>query len=45
MTRPYPRYRDPGVDWMGGVPEHWDVCQARLAMRRSGARQMQRGEP
>ena len=25
MTRPYPRYRDSEVDWMGEIPEHWDV--------------------
>ena len=29
MIRPYPRYRDSGVDWLGETPAHWDVCQAR----------------
>ena len=23
--RPYPAYKDSGVEWLGKVPEHWDV--------------------
>ena len=23
--RPYPRYRDSGVEWLGDVPDHWEV--------------------
>ena len=23
--RPYPAYRDSGLDWLGSVPEHWEV--------------------
>jgi len=23
--RPYPAYKDSGVEWLGEVPEHWDV--------------------
>jgi type I restriction enzyme S subunit len=23
--KPYPKYRDSGVPWLGNVPEHWDV--------------------
>ena len=23
--RPYPRYRDSGVEWLGELPEHWAV--------------------
>ena len=23
--KPYPAYRDSGVEWLGEVPEHWDV--------------------
>ena len=23
--KPYPAYRDSGVEWMGEVPEHWEV--------------------
>lgn len=25
MRRPYPNYRDSGVEWLGQVPEHWEV--------------------
>ena len=27
---PYPCYRDSGVAWLGGVPEHWDLKQLGL---------------
>ena len=23
--RPYPAYRPSGVEWLGDVPEHWEV--------------------
>jgi len=23
--KPYPRYKDSGVQWLGDVPEHWEV--------------------
>jgi len=23
----YPKYKDSGVEWLGEVPEHWDVCR------------------
>lgn len=25
MTRRYPAYRESGIDWLGEVPNHWDV--------------------
>ncbi len=25
----YERYKDSGVDWLGGVPEHWDIYRSR----------------
>ena len=25
----YPDYKDSGVEWLGEVPEHWDVCALR----------------
>lgn len=25
MTRRYPAYRESGIDWLGEVPQHWDV--------------------
>ena len=27
--RAYPRYRDSGVEWLGDVPDHWDVTRLR----------------
>ena len=29
MKHPYPRYQDSGVEWLGQVPEHWEVAQVR----------------
>ena len=26
--KPYPAYKDSGVEWLGEVPEHWDLCPA-----------------
>ena len=25
--QPYPAYKDSGVEWLGHVPEHWDVLR------------------
>jgi type I restriction enzyme S subunit len=27
MRRPYPRYRDSGVEWLGEVPDHWELMR------------------
>ena len=24
--KPYPAYKDSGVEWLGEVPEHWKVA-------------------
>ena len=29
--KPYPTYRDSGVEWIGEVPEHWEVKRLRHA--------------
>lgn len=34
----YPKYKDSGVEWLGEVPEHWDVCALKRLVR------MQSGE-
>ncbi|MGF6427330.1 hypothetical protein [Bradyrhizobium elkanii] len=26
---PYPKYKDSGVEWLGAIPEHWNVGQSR----------------
>ena len=28
-SQPYPAYKDSGVEWLGEVPEHWEVAQLR----------------
>ena len=33
--QPYPAYKDSGVEWLGKVPEHWEVVQlGRIAVAR-----------
>ena len=27
--KPYPSYKDSGVEWLGRVPEHWSVVRMR----------------
>ena len=27
--RPYPAYKPSGVEWLGDVPEHWEVRRLR----------------
>jgi type I restriction enzyme S subunit len=34
----YPKYKDSGVEWLGEVPEHWEVCALKRIVR------MQSGE-
>lgn len=35
--KPYPAYKDSGVEWLGRVPEHWDVRKLKwLASLQSG---------
>ena len=33
--RPYPRYRDSGVEWLGDVPAHWEVRRLKRSVLRS----------
>jgi len=36
--KPYPAYKDSGVEWLGQVPEHWEVLPLkRVAWFKSGA--------
>lgn len=33
----HPKYKDSGVEWLGDVPEHWEICAVkRIANLRSG---------
>ena len=34
--KPYPAYKDSGVEWLGKVPEHWDVRKLKRAVSFSG---------
>lgn len=29
----YPKYRDSGVEWLGGIPEHWEVRRLKTIAR------------
>ncbi len=31
--KPYPAYRDSGIEWLGEVPEHWEVKRLKTAAR------------
>jgi len=31
--KPYPEYRDSGVEWLGGIPAHWEVRRQRGCVR------------
>ncbi len=31
--RPYPAYKESGVEWLGAVPAHWDVWRSKRAFR------------
>ena len=32
MKRPYPNYRNSGVEWLGDIPEHWEVTRLSRMM-------------
>jgi type I restriction enzyme S subunit len=35
--KPYPRYKDSGVEWLGRVPEHWEIIKLkRIALLKAG---------
>jgi type I restriction enzyme, S subunit len=36
--KPYPKYKDSGVEWVGNVPEHWEVVASkrRISTRTGG---------
>ena len=33
--RPYPEYRDAGVEWLGEIPVHWDARRLRFVVETS----------
>ena len=36
--KPYPAYKDSGVDWLGEIPEHWSALPAKRSFRESDER-------
>ncbi len=32
-VKPYPKYKDSGLPWLGEVPEHWDVRRGKALFR------------
>lgn len=34
--KPYPVYKDSGVEWLGAVPEHWDIRSVKSLARLDG---------
>ena len=37
--KPYPTYRDSGVQWLGQVPDHWEALKLRQVLRRRTERE------
>jgi type I restriction enzyme S subunit len=33
-AKPYPAYKDSGVEWIGDIPEHWEIVQLRNVITR-----------
>lgn len=36
--KPYPKYRDSGLAWLGKVPEHWEVRRIKFLLREKNHR-------
>jgi type I restriction enzyme S subunit len=36
--KPYPTYKDSGVEWIGGIPSHWDVKRLKYLARMTDER-------
>jgi len=43
--KPYPEYKDSGVQWLGEVPAHWDVTRAKRAFALRNGATPASGEP
>lgn len=42
--KPYPAYKDSGVEWLGRVPERWNVQRAKHVLRQSHERSREGAE-
>ncbi len=36
--KPYPKYRNSGVSWLGDIPAHWDIRRMKLLLREVDSR-------
>ena len=43
--KPYPAYKDSGVEWLGRVPEHWELRRLKHMARFSGGGTPTRDNP
>jgi len=43
--KPYPKYKESGVEWLGRVPEHWDVTRLKHCVRLITAKAESRSNP
>ncbi len=43
--KPYPAYKDSGVEWLGEVPEHWEVLPLRAVASVNDDEREQSTEP
>jgi type I restriction enzyme, S subunit len=34
--KPYPAYKDSGVEWLGEIPAHWKVCRLKTLVSALG---------
>lgn len=42
--KPYPEYKESGVEWIGPVPKHWDIIPIKRFTKLSTARTSDAGE-
>ena len=41
--KPYPKYKPSGIEWLGDIPEHWDVKQLGYLVSKVGSGKTPRG--
>ena len=35
--KPYPSYKDSGVEWLGDIPEHWEAVRIKWLVSKIGS--------
>ncbi|MFM4706600.1 restriction endonuclease subunit S [Aeromonas caviae] len=41
--QPYPEYKDSGVEWLGEIPDHWNVCRIKYVAQLNPSKSEVRG--